>query len=1759
MKQIVKVVLVAVILCCVGFAKSSMEFGKNVYLGDKSFIFDVKNANISNTMVGQVTHKPLIVCDNNFSGFIEYTSPTSLTYYSYKPLKRGIKYSCKINPKYSNKASKTTFYTKSFIVENVEFIKPDMVYLRFSDEVSADEVLKHVTLEKVDKLAKSKLGYTIERDNKRAFLLRTNERANVIVFHRAKGLKSIHNVQSSSDWSTTLDSKVPKYKTYKDTKTLIIYDEPSWGTMSDGKIVLRLFLEESFYANDNLKRFIEVEGVKNFSVSDSKWVSSSVKKRYNLKDKSWNYVDIIGDFEPNKTYKITLLQGFGNRYSRLDKEQSFDVKVGDFGLYVGFEEEKKPYISSVGDIGIKSVNVNDIVVVVDKMLEQNMRYFMNFDNHIPLARVSKEVVNKKITLGGAKNEYVKHKIPLKEMLKGQSKGIYEITLHYGKDKYVSKKVYLSDIGVGAKVFDEGIFVWTSSLKDTTPFVRAKVEVFSQSNILIASGYTNEDGVFKYEEENFLAKEPKSLLVTKNDEQNFLIFDEAIGKANLYNIKKDKSSYRAYVYFQSKLVRVDEKVSALVVLKDKEYKSLKNAPIKVIIKDPTNKIIYNEAFKSDDKGAFRVEASLLGQKTGRYSFEVYFANKKKTTQHFLVEAFLPQKIKNTISLQEKEIKTDSFIEVNASSNYFFGSVAKFLKGSFRLKATSKEYKNSNFKEYSFENELLKKSNNLIYIDTVKNFTLNDKGQASVLLPTTITQSPSSILDGQIELSVLDDGKEVSTYKNVDIYPYKAMVGLKMRSKILDTSTPLKISTVFIDTFTNEKLKAPLDVFIKQKRWYYTYDSNGYYKWDEELDEMEHFSINANSDIEKIFPKSGDYVVEVKDSLGGHSASVSFSVRGWDYASLSPTDDIGKNQVNFEDKLYKKGDIVKLDIKSPIKEGQMIITLEGEKVHWYSVVLFENSRIKVDVPLEVDLDDGLYIHTIATRVSDTPSTITPFRASSSSFLAPDRTAHKLKPHIASANVVKSNTTTPLRIKAKPSSKVLISVVDDGILQILGQKPPKPFEFFSIKPKDMIADFDIYDLLMNFQTKGKKLNFGSDGINSLRSKKHLSPKTGAKRVKPFVYFSKLLIADENGDVSVDLKVPSSFNGSATIVAIEISDDGIGASSQKLTIKDDIIIKPVLPRYANVGDSWSIPIRVFNTTKEPLKVSFNAKSNELLSITGFDRNASLKPNSSEIFYANIKIKNFGKGTVLLVATTQKESFSHEVELPLIFAYPLSTFNMQGETKTPLTLVVPKEYAKSSNSTFSLSVSGDVFARLRGGVDYLVGYPYGCAEQTSSKILALLHVKNFLNKDNKNEYEAKLKDRKKFIQEGISKLLGLQNQKGSFGYWEASGEVNTFASIYASDVLFSLRQNGFNVPNYLINNAKNSLKVFSNSKEDSFNRVYATYLLATQNEIDISNINQIYDTKIYQTNIPSIYMMAYILQKARMDSEKKAVLNFAFTYNFNRYKEKKREYGEHFYSYPRDIAFALFLHVKHFEKNKASDELLRRVKKEFKNLYSTQDKAFMLRALSEYFKDYKRAENSFVLKGANIDELYEYEANIGGKYDAKDINLIPKKSWVNYNFSVMAYLPKPIKHQAIKKAKKPLLIYREFVDEGGKKVNLKALKVGQKLYSKVSIVADEDIKNIVINEQVPSCFEIINERMNGLKRSNAVKNSENFKPDYVDIRDDRVLSFVSLKADNEVVFFTPLQITTKGECLLPPILSEAMYDERINDYDLEIKSLHVK
>ncbi len=84
------------------------------------------------------------------------------------------------------------------------------------------------------------------------------------------------------------------------------------------------------------------------------------------------------------------------------------------------------------------------------------------------------------------------------------------------------------------------------------------------------------------------------------------------------------------------------------------------------------------------------------------------------------------------------------------------------------------------------------------------------------------------------------------------------------------------------------------------------------------------------------------------------------------------------------------------------------------------------------------------------------------------------------------------------------------------------------------------------------------------------------------------------------------------------------------------------------------------------------------------------------------------------------------------------------------------------------------------------------------------------------------------------------------------------------------------------------------------------------------------------------------------------------------------------------------------------------------------------------------------------------------------------------------------------------------------------------------------EIKNIAITQLVPSGWEIVNTRVGDI-----VQTGNYSTPDYMDIRDDRVMLYTGLKADESKIFNILLNASYAGTYYLPSVTAEAMYDNR--------------
>ncbi|MBR8463894.1 alpha-2-macroglobulin [Campylobacter sp. faydin G-24] len=1703
------------IISLVSLNALTFDKDKNIKIDTPKVVIFKTTEKVSNELVGKITHKKIFECLPSLEGAIQYLDDGLMLYTN--DLHKGLQYSCKMGD------SNVNFNSGEFKVRDVFKVNNARYLINFNDDVNETEISSNLQIKDAN--------FTTQVASSKSFFINLDKNLTAPKFFLPVNFSSKFGAKLTKEWKFDFvndkKNEQDKFELNPKAKTLNIENIAAIST-NNGKLAARIYIKEWLYDDNALKNFISISGINRFSLSD---IGYTYNEREEDDKSYYYYIDIISDeFKPQNSYEITLKAGFGDKEKQIKDDTTYNVKMGNFAPFVEFINDK-PYISNVGQIGIKSINVPEIKVVIDKLSDANYRYFLNFDqSDIALNDLSQEVMSKTYQLEGGINEISLNKIKLD--FADMNDGIYTVNVYYDKDKHISKQVFFSDIAISAKLSKNELFVFANRLGENTMLANANVKIYGKKNEEIAIGATNDEGVFNLSKKD-IYKDAKSVVVSLGKEQNFLILNnsENLNENAQHQLKDANETIDAYIHFASDIIRPNESIKGVGYLRDRNFKPLANMPIKLKITDPQDKNIAEFAIKTNDVGVISFDENITSELSGRFTLSLIYANKKLSQNSFYVESFTPTRIQNQIALPDNKFIADGIITAKLSSNYLFGGAASDMSGTLAMNFYDKEYKNENFKGYKFINKTIQNNGYDVFEKQIK-LDKNGKTQEPIVLNITSPNSIPSVIDAVLNFTINDDGKNISTSEIFTLYPYENLVGISTNKSLVEPNEKLNIKSVVLKAIDETQIQKELKFDIKRTTWEYTTDTYNVTRWHKKLEDVDSF-VKPSGTFEYTFTQSGAYTIVATDIINGASASIDVDVSGWDYSTLAPTKELNKAQIKLNAKTYKKGDELSADISSVIKDGLALVTLEDNGVKAYKIVKVKNNSANVKFKLDFDFN-GLYVGASIYRLTDGGNT--PFRTYAKTYANADKSEKNIKLELIANKQAKSNADVNVTIKTEPNADVSLFYTDMGVLNITSQMPSSPFKFFDKKIADSVFDYDFYDKIASYVVNGKILNFGGDGIALLRAaklNKHESP-VDSKNIQTFANLIRLK-ADENGSVRFKFKTPNAFNSKLRLDAIATNSDKIGSTSTEITVKDDVIIKPSVLSYLLKGDEIDAKLRLINTTNLDKNLTISILSSQNLELET-DKNVNLKPLENVSLNLKMKAIKDGAADYNIIVSDINSSFSYIAKLDIINPYPLSTYSKSISIDGKKLIKLPKGF-----ESVNIDASNSIISLLSGISKDLIAYPYGCVEQRSSRILALLNAK-FSSK-------SELDDRQRFITLGMNDIVKMQKTNGSFGYWSELGYTNVFASIYATDVLLELDKAGFSVAKNVKNRAVKSLSELD--YDSDFERLYAMYVATKAGAIDRAMINSTYDAKIYTSNVLNRYLMASSLKILGLNDEANAVIK-GIDEGLKFYDKK---HPSDFHSQLRDRAFVLYLHATHFIPNAYSDALANTIITNLNELVSTQEKAFVLRALNAYFKpNLSDTINKFKITNDNKSQEFTGLVNINMKAKDGKFNIEPlNSSKLFIGISSSAHIPLEPKHKI---ESKELDIYRTFVDKDGKEIDINSLKINDLIYSKISLSSKMAIKNGVINEMISSCFEAVNENLNPNLRGKMTKNTLNLE--YQSIKDDRVISFYNLD-EKTGVLFTPYRVVLTGKCTLPATITENMYNDSQNDYDLVQKSFIVK
>jgi len=726
--------------------------------------------------------------------------------------------------------------------------------------------------------------------------------------------------------------------------------------------------------------------------------------------------------------------------------------------------------------------------------------------------------------------------------------------------------------------------------------------------------------------------------------------------------------------------------------------------------------------------------------------------------------------------------------------------------------------------------------------------------------------------------------------------------------------------------------------------------------------------------------------------------------------------------------------------------------------------------------------------------------------------------------------------------------IAIVDEGLLDLTNFKTPDPHGHFYAKRSLGVKTWDAYDDILY------GLNGAADKIISVGGDGETSDGQGQKkaiRFKPVVFSAGPYRLREGEDANHTFKMPN-YVGSVRAMVIAKADRAYGRVSETIPVKTPLMVLPTVPRVISQGEQIKIPVSVFAMRDDIRKLDVKLTTSDNITPTISSQSLTFTQQGEQVTYFDTQVgEDLGIAKIDVTATNGRYKGSQQIEVDIRNPNPVvsevtSKALQPGETWQMD--YQPVGVSGTNEGTLELSLMPAV--RLADRVDYLINYPYGCLEQTTSSAFVQLYLKDL------TDYVSDAAiDRN--INAGIKRLLKLQNNGGSFKYWPSSrGPIHEWSSSYAGHFLLEAKKKGYYVSNDVLDRWARDQKTRATRfappdkshrywrRQQLLTQAYRLYTLSLYGDPDLSAMNNLRSEQDLPKTARFLLGAAYAISaKPNIALE----LIQGTDTEVGPYRDRGYTYG----SEVRDMAL-ISQALSYMDREGQSLEVVNKMVDRLNSgsWYSTQSIAFGLMAVGKLSEDYRR---SIIQASVDLGDDPTQDVNYNKPIFTMDVdpdgqvdhslevrNTSDKALFITLQLSGQKSTSEMLSDKPVQQH---IAVNVNYKNLDGSALDVSKLKQGTDFLAEVNIrnlnTLETSIDELALTQVIPSGWEIRSGRLN------QVEGIQQDSYEYRDIRDDRVHTFFDLRVKKKYVLL--LNATYEGTYFLPPINVEAMYDKSVS------------
>ncbi|HBU78541.1 MAG TPA: hypothetical protein DEF18_10605, partial [Muricauda sp.] len=910
--------------------------------------------------------------------------------------------------------------------------------------------------------------------------------------------------------------------------------------------------------------------------------------------------------------------------------------------------------------------------------------------------------------------------------------------------------------------------------------------------------------------------------------------------------------------------------------------------------------------------------------------------------------------------------------------------------------------------------------------------------------------------------------------------------------------------------------------------------------------------ANFNINVPDEQGGRYLIRVMDEVSGHATGrTAYFYRNWWRRPASADAESSKILIFSTDReKYSLGEEATVTFPSD-KGGRALISIEnGTEVLSQQWIETSAKETRATIPITAEMAPNAYVNISLLQPHSQVKNDLPIRLYGVVPLLVENPATFLEPQISMPDVLQPETSYKVTVSEanKKPMTYSLAVVDDGLLDLTRFTTPDIHSSFYARQALGVKTFDIFDDVMGAYSVSVDNIYaiGGGGIGAGAKNRK------AQRFKPVVTYLGpfTLKAEEKASHTIDM--PNYVGSVRTMVVAGNPNSAYGNAEKTTPVRKPLMVLTSIPRKLSPGETVTIPVTVFAMESKVKNVKVNIDAGKALEpINGTSKNITFDAVGEQIVNFDFKVNPTSSfQTIKVTATGGDESASNETEIDVENPNPVTT-------KSELYTLDPNGAQTITMETFGTSGTNEAFIEFSTlppmdfskRMDYLLRYPHGCVEQTTSAAFPQLFLADVLDItfDKKKEIE-------KNVKAAIDRLSDFQIPNGGLSYWPGYGNADDWGTSYAGHFMLEAKKEGYQLPLTFLSNwlryQKNAARQWSNQStyyNDDVSQAYRLYTLALAQQPELAAMNRLRETANLSNEAKWRLAAAYALVGKKEVAEaiaQKANINFKpNNYNY-------RTYGSVFRN--RAMALETMVILGDPQQRELAVSLAKNLSSQ--QWYSTQETAFALLALSKMvMKNGGRSiDLTFTNNGKNINvktdrAIAQRELSVTSFKEEFEL----KNNQGNIIYATLTQTGKlPVGEELAQQQNLRLSV--NYQDPLGNSVNINELRQGTEFEAKVTIFnsSDDYIDNVALTHIVPSGWEIVDTSFVSGDNENASK------ADYVDTRDDRTHLYFDLDAKKSKVFTIKLNASFLGDYYLPGAQAEAMYD---NNYQARNKGQWVK